>query len=121
MARTACLVWLVGTVNLYHDKISLWVCQYQTYESLQIRLGMESGMNINGCGTYPCIQVLDWGGYVQHWKHNSLKLHSISYSIEKGFIAQSTDKSEVNLKVRTGNTKGGSITVPMTSCLTGLD
>ncbi len=24
-------------------------------------------------------------------------------------------------KARTGNTKGGSITVPLTSCLTGLD
>ncbi len=29
--------------------------------------------------------------------------------------------SVVMLNVKTGNTKGGSITVPLTSCLTGLE
>ena len=31
------------------------------------------------------------------------------------------DPQSVTLKVRPGNTKGESITVPLTSCLTGLD
>jgi hypothetical protein len=29
--------------------------------------------------------------------------------------------AKTNLKVKSGNTKGGSITVPLTSCLTGLE
>jgi hypothetical protein len=37
------------------------------------------------------------------------------------FIAQASGENGKKLKVSPGNTKGVSITVPLTSCLTGLD
>jgi hypothetical protein len=37
------------------------------------------------------------------------------------FIAQATGENGKKLNVSPGNTKGGSITIPLTSCLTGLE
>jgi hypothetical protein len=43
----------------------------------------------------------------------------------KNYVLKKTKKTYFEKKkigiVRSGNTKGGSITVPLTSCLTGLD
>jgi hypothetical protein len=36
-------------------------------------------------------------------------------------VSTEVEHSTLNLEVKAGNTKGGSITVLLTSCLTGLD
>ncbi len=52
------------------------------------------------------------------------KIHVLSYKTNHSCRANSIEISTREIegfKAAPGNTKGGSITVPLTSCLTGLD
>ncbi len=51
----------------------------------------------------------------------SFVLMSLRANVTKLLLALACIKASIRSWVRPGNTKGGSITVPLTSCLTGLE
>jgi hypothetical protein len=57
----------------------------------------------------------------KHFKPFFCSIRHLADSNPTRFYYLSALTTEVTLMARAGNTKGGSVTVPLTSCLTGLE
>ena len=102
---TSCLTGLDKSVS----KINTKIASYHTADSKPVK------QEVNGIVILPPLVLPD---YI----HESLLNWSIKYYFTKDYIQSIISSIPVLLvNVRPGNTKGGIITVPLISCLTGLD